>query len=69
MKNVTVWLKDGEIEKYFVDRIEEDRNYEHVTAVRLYDKSGLRAKIDYSLIKRMQVLEQDNSIEIDPSRN
>jgi len=58
-KNVTVWLKDGKIGKYLNVSVEEDRPFEHILAIRLYDEKGeLRAKLDYDLIKRIEVLEQ-----------
>ena len=57
-KNVTVWLRNGEIEKYPNVSVEEDRNFEHVTAIRLYEEGELRAKLDYGLINRIEVIEQ-----------
>jgi hypothetical protein len=29
-----------------------------VTAIRLYDKNGFRAKVDYSLIQRIEIVEE-----------
>lgn len=56
-KNVTVWLKDGGVEKYLDVSVEEDRYFEHVTAIRLYEQGELRAKLDYNLINRIEVIE------------
>ena len=58
-KKVTVLLKNGEKEEYQnVSRVEEDRDYDKVTAIRLYQGSELRAVINYGLIQRLEVLDQ-----------
>jgi hypothetical protein len=56
-KNVTVWLSDGDTETYKNVNVVEDRQFQYVTAIRLYDgETGiLRAKFDYGLISRIRV--------------
>ena len=52
MKRVLVKLKDGSVQKYEnVSRIEEEKHYENVIAVRLYDyDSELLAILDSNQI-------------------
>ena len=56
-KHVTVWLRDGDTETYENVNVIEDRQFQHVTAIRLYDSEtgALRAKFDYGLISRIKV--------------
>ncbi len=56
-KKVTIWLKRiDEIKTHDdIDTVQEDRHFEHVTAYRLYSKSGLRAKYDYGDVRRIEV--------------
>jgi hypothetical protein len=56
MKRVLVQLKDQTVQEYEnVSRIEEERRYEHVIAVRLYDYDGeLLAILDSDQIANLK---------------
>ena len=58
-KKVTVLLKDGKQEEYQnVSRVEEGRDYEKVTSIRLYEGDELRAVLNYDVILRLEVVDQ-----------
>ena len=66
-QKVTVLLTNGQTEEYVVERIEEERNFEHLIGIRLYDRKGLRLILKNSLIKRFDIveIEEKHVIKID----
>jgi hypothetical protein len=58
-KTVTITMKRGPEETFLnITEIQEDKHYEHVIGLRLYEDGQLRAKFDYAEILHVKVTEQ-----------
>ena len=58
-KKVTVWLKNGDKKEYEnVSRIEEEKEYDKLISIRLYEGGGLRVVLSSETFDRFEAVDQ-----------